>query len=121
MKLGPLTISLTVADIGVSLAFYRSLGFEILDGVQDEGWLILRNGAATIGIFQGKFDRNIITFNPRDVRSIQAELLAQGVELIEPADPDTTGAAHITMIDPDGNPILMDQFDEEYMDRHGLG
>ena len=67
------------------------------------------------------FEKNILTFNPRDVRGIQKELLANGVELTESADPMSEGAAHITMVDPDGNPILMDQFDDEYMDKQGLG
>ena len=121
MDLGAFSISLTVKDIGASRAFYAHLGFEAVGGDADQGWLILRNGTTTVGLFQGMFENNLLTFNPgwnataepvepfEDVREIQARLKAAGVALIETADPDGTGPAHITMVDPDGNPILIDQ------------
>lgn len=112
MDLGTFSISLTVQDIKVSRAFYEKLGFRMIDGNEDENWLILRHGEAKIGLFQGMFEKNILTFNPRDVRSIQAELKAQDIELVLEADPNTTGPAHITLMDPDGNPILIDQHPE---------
>ena len=86
------------------------MGFTVLDGNAEEKWLILHNGDAVIGLFQGMFEQNIITFNPPDVRSIQAALKAQGIALTQEADPSTSGPAHITLIDPDGNPVLLDQF-----------
>ena len=114
MKRGTFSISLTVQDIGASLAFYRKLGFEVYDGDQSQGWLILKTGEANIGLFQGLFDKNLLTFNPKDVRSIQKALERDGVTLIEKADPSTTGPAYITLEDPDGNPIMFDQHDPNY-------
>ena len=108
MDLGIFSVSLTVKDIAVSRAFYEKLGFEVIDGKQEENWLILGSGEAKIGLFQGMFDRNLLTFNPTDVRSIQAHLKAEGVELIQEAEGES-GPAHITLVDPDGNPILFDQ------------
>ncbi|MEZ5483709.1 MAG: VOC family protein [Lysobacteraceae bacterium] len=121
MNLGAFCISLAVKDIAASRAFYEKLGFEITGGNQEQNWLVLRNGDHVIGLFQGMFERNILTFNPgwnqqaeavdpfTDVREIQRELKARGVELVKEADSDTTGPEHITMLDPDGNPVLIDQ------------
>lgn len=110
MDLGNFSISLAVKDIKASRAFYEKLGFEVFDGKEEENWLMLRNGEAKIGLFQGMFENNIITFNPPDVRSIQKHLKAGGVTLTLEADETTEGPAHITLFDPDGNAILLDQF-----------
>jgi catechol 2,3-dioxygenase-like lactoylglutathione lyase family enzyme len=127
LDLGAFSISLNVADLDTSRAFYETLGFQVTGGSTDENYLILVNGDAIIGLFQGMFERNIITFNPgisiptdgdqavvqdhfTDVREIQEQLRTAGLELTESTDPDGTGPAHITLIDPDGNPILIDQF-----------
>lgn len=122
MELGAFSISLTVADLAASKAFYEKLGFTETGGDIDQGWLIMVNAPAVIGLFHGMFDKNILTFNPglvlgdeqpdtfTDVREIQAALEAAGLELNEKVDPDNAeGPAHITLIDPDGNPILIDQ------------
>ncbi len=122
MELGAFSISLTVADLAASKAFYEKLGFTETGGDADSGWLIMVNEPAVIGLFSGMFDRNIMTFNPglvlgpdqpdefTDVREIEARLLEAGIELGERTDPDKPdGPAHITLIDPDGNPILIDQ------------
>jgi lactoylglutathione lyase len=121
MKLGAFSISLAVKDLTASRAFYEKLGFSDLGGVPDQNWLIMTDGNAVIGLFQGMFDKNTLTFNPGwgqdarnvdpfdDVRAIQADLESKGIELINKADPATTGPAHIFMLDPDGNPILIDQ------------
>lgn len=114
MESGTFSISLPVKDIGASLAFYRKLGFTVLDGDQSQGWLILQNGSANVGLFQGMFDKNMLTFNPTDVRSIQRELEDNGVTLIEKADQNSDGPAYITLVDPDGNPIMFDQHDPNY-------
>lgn len=114
MELGTFSVSLTVKDLAAAREFYEKLGFAVIDGKADENWLILRNGAAIIGLFQGMFEQNILTFNPKDVRAIQSELRRQGVALIEEADETHTGPTHLTLVDPDGNPILMDQFPEDY-------
>ncbi len=120
-SLGAFSTSLAVADIEASKAFYAKLGFEPVGEFGGEGWAILRNGTITIGLFQGMFERNMLTFNPgwdahcrpletfTDVRELQARLEADGVELQSRADPSTTGPASIVVIDPDGNPILIDQ------------
>jgi len=113
MELGQFSASLAVRDIKVSRAFYEKLGFRAIDGKPDQGWIILQNGDAVIGLFQGMFEKNILTFNPRDVRMIQAELDKAGVELAERAA-DGDGPAHIALMDPDGNPILLDQHPEDY-------
>lgn len=122
MELGAFSISLTVKDLAASRAFYEKLGFEVTGGDADQGWLILKNGETIIGLFHGMFERNILTFNPgldnrmertegfTDVREIQRELEARGIELLTRADESTTGAASITLEDPDGNPVLIDQF-----------
>lgn len=121
MKLGAFSISLAVKDIAASRAFYEKLGFKQVLGDAAQNWLILRNGETTIGLFQGMFERNTLTFNPgwnshaqplkefEDVRKIQRQLKASGVPLTTEADESTTGPASLMLIDPDGNPILIDQ------------
>ena len=122
MHLGAFSISLAVKDLGASRLFYEQLGFAVVGGQADQNWLILRNAdAVTIGLFQGMFDRNIMTFNPgwnnqageletfTDVREIQRQLEARGLVPTTRADPSTTGPASLTLSDPDGNPILLDQ------------
>ncbi|UUV20685.1 VOC family protein [Paenimyroides aestuarii] len=121
MKLGAFSISLAVKDIHQSKDFYEKLGFEYKGGNIDQNWIILKNDNAVIGLFQGMFEGNILTFNPGwdndaqnlesfdDVRTIQEHLKKQGIALTAEADHNTSGAAHITLIDPDGNQILIDQ------------
>ena len=121
MELGNFSISLAVKDINASKAFYEKLGFKVIMGDISQNWLILRNGEHTIGLFQGMFERNTLTFNPgwdrnnqnlgtfTDVRELQKQLKAQGVELMSEADESTTGPASFMLMDPDGNPILVDQ------------
>lgn len=121
MELGAFSISLAVKDIETSRAFYEKLGFKNLGGDASQGWLILKNGKHVIGLFQGMFEKNILTFNPgwnqaaekldsfTDVRELQRQLKAQGVAFDTEADETTTGPAHFVIIDPDGNPILVDQ------------
>ncbi|TVQ56178.1 MAG: VOC family protein [Phycisphaerales bacterium] len=121
MDLGNFSISLSVKDLAASQAFYEKLGFTQIGGDASQNWLILQNGHATIGLFQGMFEGNILTFNPgwdregsnvdpfTDVREIQRMLKERGIELASEADTTTTGPAHITLVDPDGNAILIDQ------------
>lgn len=121
MQLGAFSISLAVKNIEASRAFYAKLGFEVFGGDAAQNWLILKNGDVVIGIFQGMFEDNILTFNPgwdgnaqpldtfTDVRELQRELRAQGVEFMSEADESTTGPASFIAVDPDGNPILVDQ------------
>lgn len=109
MQLGRFSISLAVKDLAASREFYEKLGFTVIDGRQDEDWLVLENEGALIGIFQDKFEGNLLTFNPPDVRAVQASLRASGIEPIVQADTSTTGPAHIVISDPDGNVILLDQ------------
>lgn len=121
MDLGAFSISLAVKDLTVSREFYEKLGFAVTGGDAEQGWLVLRNRSHTIGLFQGMFEKNLLTFNPgwnqdasnrdefTDVRELQKQLEAAGVELTTRADESTTGPAHFTVIDPDGNPILVDQ------------
>ncbi len=121
MELGAFSISLAVADISASRGFYEQFGFEVVGGDPAEGWQILRNGDHTIGLFQGMFEQNILTFNPgwdsqarpldgfTDVRELQRQLKANGVELVSEADEDGAGPASFVAIDPDGNPVLVDQ------------
>ncbi len=121
MELGAFSISLTVKDIKASKAFYEKLGFKVFGGDISQNWLILKNGDHVIGLFQGMFEANILTFNPgwdsnaqnldtfTDVRELQRQLKAQGVELMSEADENTTGPASFMVMDPDGNPILVDQ------------
>lgn len=121
MDLGAFSISLAVKDITASRVFYEKLGFKPLGGNQEQNWLILKNGTTVIGLFQGMFDRNILTFNPgwdtdaqplpsfTDVRDIQRQLGAKGVVPNATVDEGTTGPGHILLVDPDGNQILIDQ------------
>lgn len=121
MELGASSISLAVKDLAASQTFYGKLGFEVFAGDAAEHWLILKNGEQVIGLFQGMFDRNIITFNPgwdrnaqeldsfTDVRELQRRLKAQGVRIEQEADENTTGPASFVVVDPDGNPLLFDQ------------
>ncbi len=121
MELGAFSISLAVKDIAASKAFYEKLGFTAFHGDNSQNWLILKNGDHVIGLFQGMFDKNILTFNPgwdssaqaldsfTDVRELQRQLKAQGVDLVSEADESTTGPGSLMVIDPDGNPILLDQ------------
>lgn len=123
MDLGAFSVSLTVEDLAVSKAFYEKLGFEVTGGAEEHNDLVLVNRGAVIGLFQGMFEKNILTFNPglggtdmehveefTDVREIQRVLREEGIELTEEADESTSGPAHIALLDPDGNPILIDQF-----------
>ncbi len=121
MELGAFSISLAVKDIEKSRLFYEQLGFTIFGGNQNDNWLIMKNGDALVGLFQGMFEENILTFNPgwdqnanplegfADVRDVQRNLKEQGLSLQTEADSDTKGPASITVIDPDGNAILIDQ------------
>ena len=121
MDLGHFSISLAVKDLTASRAFYEQLGFEVVFGEAEQNWLILQNGDSTIGLFQGMFERNVMTFNPgwdaraqrleefTDVRDIQRRLKESGLTLTTEADESTTGPASLTLIDPDGNPVLIDQ------------
>ena len=121
MKLGQFSVSLAVKNIAASRDFYQKLGYEVIDDHQDENWLIMRHGEAVLGLFQGMFDNNIMTFNPRDVRAVQKALKSAGVALISEADPETEGPAHVMLSDPDGNVILLDQHPEDYKpNRPGL-
>jgi lactoylglutathione lyase len=121
MELGAFSISLAVKDLGASRSFYEKFGFKVFAGDASQNWLILKNGHHAIGLFQGMFDKNILTFNPgwdsnaqklgtfTDVRELQRQLKAQGVQLVSEADESTTGAASFIAVDPDGNPIYVDQ------------
>ena len=124
MQLGAFSISLAVKDIAKSKAFYEKFGFREVAGDASQNWLILRNGTTNIGLFQGMFDNNILTFNPgwggdgqevnpfTDVRELQRQLQAQGIDISAPADPEGQGPAHFVVTDPDGNIILVDQHRE---------
>ena len=121
MELGSFSVSLAVQDIEASREFYAKLGFEIFAGDITQNWLILKNGETVIGLFQGMFEKNILTFNPgwdqdagalesyTDVRELQRQLKAQDVAFVSEADEGTTGPASFMILDPDGNPILVDQ------------
>ncbi|MCC7011690.1 MAG: VOC family protein [Planctomycetes bacterium] len=121
MQLGNFSISLSVKDLAASRAFYEKLGFRQVAGNPAQNWLILQNESATIGLFQGMFERNTLTFNPGwdrrmntlpdfdDVREIQRELQRQGMTLASAADASGSGPANLMLIDPDGNPVLIDQ------------
>jgi catechol 2,3-dioxygenase-like lactoylglutathione lyase family enzyme len=121
MDLGAFSISLAVKDLEASRSFYEKFGFEAFAGDASQNWLILKNGDHVIGLFQGMFEKNILTFNPgwdsnaqrlakfTDVRELQRQLRAQGVPLQQQADESTTGPASFVAVDPDGNPILVDQ------------
>ncbi len=121
MELGAFSVSLNVRDIQQSYEFYKKLGFEQMGGNIDQKWLILRNGTTVIGLFQGMFEKNILTFNPgwdqnaanlenfQDVREIQKQLKAAGLSLDKEADENTSGPEHVVLQDPDGNVIMLDQ------------
>lgn len=121
MQLGNFSISLTVKDIKASKAFYEKLDFQEVGGKIDQNWVILQNGTTTIGLFQGMFERNIMTFNPgwnknaetlehfQDVRELQRTLKQRGIQPITEADESTKGPTSFVLNDPDGNPILFDQ------------
>lgn len=124
LELGAFSVSLNVADLAVSRRFYEALGFVVTGGDPDQGYLILRNGEAMLGLFHGMFEGNILTFNPgltgrmervrefTDVRAIEQALRTAGIEIAEgvAADAGDHGPAHLTLTDPDGNAILIDQF-----------
>ncbi len=121
MNLGAFSISLAVKDINKSKEFYEKLGFTVFAGVLEQNWLIMRNGAHVLGLFQGMFEKNILTFNPgwdqnanimtnyTDVRELQKDLKAKGIIFDQEADVTSSGPASFVITDPDGNPILVDQ------------
>ena len=121
MQLGAFSVSLAVKDLQASKSFYENFGFKEFAGDASQNWLILKNGDHVIGLFQGMFDKNILTFNPgwdqnaqkldefADIRELQKELKAKGVPLVQEVDESTSGPASFTALDPDGNPILVDQ------------
>jgi len=121
MPLGAFSVSLAVKNLQASREFYEKLGFAAFAGDASKGWLILKNGGTVIGLFQGMFEKNTLTFNPgwdqsaqpierfTDVRELQRHLKASGVALAAEADEKTSGPAHFMVLDPDGNPILVDQ------------
>ncbi len=121
MQLGNFSVSLSVKDLQASKTFYAALGFEPIGGDDDQGWTILKNGDCVVGLFQGMFDKNTLTFNPgwnaagetlddfTDVRELQRQLKSQGLSLASEADEDSTVPASFMIMDPDGNPILVDQ------------
>ena len=121
MQLGAFSISLAIKDIDASREFYAKFGFQVFGGDASQNWLILKNGDPVIGLFQRMFEKNLLTFNPgwdgnanalaafTDVRELQRQLKAQGVTLASEADEHTTGPASFMAIDPEGNPVLVDQ------------
>lgn len=121
MNLGAFSVSLSVKDISASHEFYEKLGFSVIGGKEEENWLILRSGETTIGLFKGMFDKNTLTFNPGwdaqsqpledfdDVRKVQSALKERGLTLTQEVGGESDGPAYISLIDPDGNPILIDQ------------
>jgi catechol-2,3-dioxygenase len=121
MELGAFSISLAVKDLAASKDFYQKLGFEVFAGEATQNWLIMKNGETTIGLFQGMFDKNMLTFNPgwdsdareleafTDLRQLQRHLIEQDVQLVSQADESTSGPGSFMVMDPDGNPILFDQ------------
>jgi lactoylglutathione lyase len=121
MELGAFSISLTVKDLEASRAFYEKFGFKVFAGDASKNYLIMKNGDQVIGLFHGMFEKNILTFNPgwdsnaqklatfTDIRELQRQLKAQGAQLQQEADESSTGPASFIVIDPDGNPILIDQ------------
>jgi len=121
MELGTFSISLAVKDIEASKEFYEKFGFRVFGGDASQNWLIMKNGETVIGLFQGMFEKNMLTFNPgwdsnaaaldkfTDIRELQRLLKEQGVELMSEADESSTGPASFTAVDSDGNPILVDQ------------
>jgi lactoylglutathione lyase len=121
MELGAFSVSLAVKNIEASKRFYEKLGFRVFMGDQSQNWLIMKNGQHVIGLFQGMFDKNILTFNPgwnsdaqpldefTDVRELQRGLKDRGVSMMSEADERSTGPASFMIADPDGNTILVDQ------------
>lgn len=121
MQLGAFSISLTVKDLQKSKAFYEGLGFSGMGGSGSDGWVILKNGETVIGLFQGMFDKNMLTFNPgrnqsaeklaefQDIRELQKELKTKGYTFASEADETGSGPASFVLVDPDGNPVLVDQ------------
>ncbi len=121
MQLGAFSVSLAVKDIAASRAFYEKLGFEVFHGDAAQGWLIMKSPTAVIGLFQGMFENNILTFNPgwdsnaqpvgdfTDIRDIQKKLKSAGVPLEQEVDEAGSGPGSFTLMDPDGNAILFDQ------------
>ena len=121
MILGVFSVSLNVKDIQTSKSFYENLGFQVFGGDVSQNWLIMKNSSCTIGLFQGMFEKNILTFNPgwdenatkldsfTDVRELQRKLKTKGVKIETEADEETSGPASFVVVDPDGNPILVDQ------------
>ena len=121
MVLGAFSVSLNVKDIQTSKSFYENLGFQVFGGDLSQNWLIMKNDSCTIGLFQGMFEKNILTFNPgwdenattldsfTDVRELQRQLKAKGIAMETEADEKTSGPASFVVVDPDGNPILVDQ------------
>jgi lactoylglutathione lyase len=121
MELGNFSVSLAIKDIEASKVFYEKLGFTVFMGDQSQNWLIMKNGDHVIGLFQGMFEKNILTFNPgwdsnaqkldsfTDVRDLQRQLKTQGIALEVEADETSSGPASFVVVDPDGNPILIDQ------------
>jgi catechol 2,3-dioxygenase-like lactoylglutathione lyase family enzyme len=122
VELGVFSLSLNVADLDASHDFYRKLGFVATGGDPDSGWLILKNGETTLGLFHGMFERNMLTFNPglttrmerieafTDIRDVKRSLEAAGLTVESTIEAGSSGPASLTLIDPDGNPILIDQF-----------
>ena len=121
MKLGAFSISISVKDLSISKAFYEKLGFSTFGGDIDQNWLIMKNEDCIIGLFQGMFEKNMLTFNPgwnsdaeevnpfKDVRQLQEELREKGIAFVSEADPESKGPGSFIIEDPDGNPILVDQ------------
>jgi predicted lactoylglutathione lyase len=121
MKLGAFSISLSVKDLKASKQFYETLGFAVFAGDMERNYLIMKNGNALIGLFQGMFENNILTFNPGwdenasklvtfdDVRDIQRHLIKKGIKLENQADENSSGPASVMLLDPDGNSVLIDQ------------
>ncbi|MEH7502753.1 VOC family protein [Neobacillus drentensis] len=121
MKLGAFSVSLNVKDINISKSFYENLGFQVLGGDITQNWLIMKNENCIIGLFQGMFEKNILTFNPgwnenaenlesfTDVRELQKQLKEKGIKLLTEADESSEGPGYFTIEDPDGNSILVDQ------------
>jgi len=121
MELGGFSVSLTVKDLKKSKAFYEALGFKVFHGEESQGWLIMKSSSCNIGLFQGMFDKNILTFNPgwdenataldsyTDIREIQKKLKDKGIELVTEVDESDSGPGSFTLLDPDGNPVLVDQ------------
>ena len=121
MELGAFSVSLSVKDINISKSFYENLGFKVFGGDITQNWLIMKNNSCIIGLFQGMFEKNMLTFNPgwnenannldsfTDIRDLQKQLKAKGIKMLTEADESSEGPASFTIEDPDGNPILVDQ------------